>query len=811
MDFKLNYIPVKVLLGYLLLILLFGSVAWFLYQENQRFSTTDNNPSSNNSAVLQVSNVLADLYKTESMGRAAVQSGQNGDYNNYLKQTNALTAAIDSLKKAVNTPKQIKLLDSVQVLLSKKTKNILKLKAIKSKSEDEQAVSTAITDLTKMQSSLRKLQLEDFVQNPNKMGDYERNVLKKYVAYLNQNIPDDSTNTLSKKESDSIVSVSKKLLNQVQTKTSTKKKLVSAEEKKLLQNELSISDQLRQVLGSIEKEIIRSTASNYLKREASLQKTNRIVTSAAIIGLILTMAFLIAILNDFSKSQLYKKQLEAANLKAKKLLRSREQLIATVSHDLKTPLSTIMGYSELLSNSELSNKQIHFAKNIKGSSDYIAQLVQDLLDFTQIEAGKIAIEKIPFSLSKNIQEVAVSVQAIYAQKDIELKLDIDPKLQQPILSDPFRLRQILTNLIGNAYKFTEKGTIKISAQIDAKHENIRISVADSGIGIATENQEIIFEEFTQTNDQIEKKYGGTGLGLTISKKMASILGGDLQLNSTLGQGSTFTITLPLLFAPVLTENTEDKIEISGEKKVGVLIDDDRNLLQLTTEVLRNNNYVVYPFQEANEALQWMEQHAYDFIITDIQMPVIDGFELLQSVQKSAEYITKKQPIIAVTGRDDLDKSYYLDAGFSTVIYKPYTPKILLKTISAILNQREIPTASAKKAREKTVTKLFSLKELRAFLPDQEDELREILENFMTSSIENVALLNNAIENKNAAEVQNIAHKMSPMFKQIKANHISTILDRLERESYHSIDAVALANELSIKMNALFVLLQKEIN
>ena len=176
------------------------------------------------------------------------------------------------------------------------------------------------------------------------------------------------TNTLSKKASDSILMVSKKLLNDVKIKTAQKKKLVSNEENELIKNELSISEQLQKVLSVIENEIIKNASKSYLDREKALAKTNQIVTTAAIIGLLLALLFLIIILNDFSKSQLYKKQLEKANVTTQKILHSREQLIATVSHDLKTPLSTIIGYTELLNNTDLNNKQQHFVENVKGSS-----------------------------------------------------------------------------------------------------------------------------------------------------------------------------------------------------------------------------------------------------------------------------------------------------------------------------------------------------------------------------------------------------------------------------------------------------------
>ena len=810
MDNKKSYIPIKVFISYLVLALLFASVGWFLYSESNVFSETESKVVKENSKILKVSNLLSKIYKTESLARITIQSNSEKDFKNYISKTDSLKLDIDSLKLLVTTPYQITLLDSVKFLLSKKTQNIKQLKAIKNKTNDEAAVKNAIEDLTKIESSLRKLQLEDFVKYPAEMGEYQRNVLKKYVSYLNQNIPDDSTNTLSKKATDSILMASKTLLNEVKKETEKKKMLLNFEENKLLKNEISISEQLRKILNIVESEIIRNTTKNNLDRENSLKKTNRIVTIAAAIGSLSTLLFLVLILNDFSKTQSYKRQLEAANTKTKTLLKNREQLISTVSHDLKTPLSTILGYTELLGNSILNPKQEHFTKNIKNSSEYISKLVQDLLDFTQIEAGKIVVEKIPFSLYDIIHEIGNSIQSVYIQKPIQLDIKIDTNLKQKIIGDPFRLKQILSNIIGNAFKFTDKGFIKIEVTVNSETDRICIRIEDSGIGIAEKNQQLIFEEFTQADENIEKKYGGTGLGLTISKKITAILGGELSLKSELGKGSIFEIQIPLIFDDTLSKK-EIFINPSKEKFTAVIIDDDESLLKLTTEVLKQHQYTVFPFNNASDAITALPNINFDFIITDIQMPVVDGFLFLAKLKKSTEINYKNQPIIAVTGRNDLDIENYKKAGFTTVVRKPFSPKGLLKTIKAIMNNTEIPVESDLKTDSKQTNKPYSLKALKSFLSDEDEALKEVLLTFMTSTKESLQLLEQAILEDNFLEIKNSAHKMNPMFKQIKASHISTILDQLELEDHTIQNINIIFTDLKNKIAILFTLLEKEIN
>jgi signal transduction histidine kinase/DNA-binding response OmpR family regulator len=810
MNSKKSYIPVKIFISYLVLAALFVGVSWFLYSENKGFSEVESKAAKANSKILKVSNLLSNIYETESLARITIQSDSEKDFKNYISKTDSLKLEIDSLKLLVTTQYQITLLDSVKLLLSKKTNNIKELKSIKNKANDETALKKAINDLTKMQSSLRKLQLEDFIKQPAELGSYQRSVLKKYVAYLNENIPDDSTNTLSKKESDSIILVSKTLLNEVKNATLKKKFTLNFEENKLLQNELLISDQLRKVLNIIETEIIRNTTRNYLEKEKSLKRNNQIVTIAAALGLFSTLFFLILILNDFSKTESYKKQLEEANSTTKKLLRNREQLISTVSHDLKTPLSTIVGYTELLGNSELTKKQLYFANNIKGSSEYITKLIQDLLDFTQIEAGKITIEKLPFSLYDVIQEVAKSIQSVYEQKPIELSIDIDEIFQNKIIGDPFRLRQIVTNIIGNAFKFTTEGFIRIEVKANIENHFITIKVEDSGIGIQEDKQQLIFEEFTQADESIEKRYGGTGLGLTISKKIVEILGGKLSLKSVYGKGSVFEIQLPLLFDS--SSQKSNAIGYSSDKLTAVVVDDDTNLLNLTTEVLQQNNFKVLFFNSASAALEALKSNPFDFIITDIQMPEIDGFLFLKKLQESTIIKMDEKPVIAMTGRTDLEMEIYVKAGFADVIRKPYSPKVLLETIDSILNNNESHFSTADVIeRGVDSIKKYSLTSLKFFLSNEEDALKDLLFSFMTSTKENLAILEEGISGKDILKIKETAHRMGPMFKQIEAHEIVQILSDLElkESSFEEMDVKF--KILNTEIISLFLFLEKELN
>jgi signal transduction histidine kinase/DNA-binding response OmpR family regulator len=812
MESKKSYTPIKVLIGYLALLTLVVTVGWVLYSENVLYSKLEDKIAFEKTKILKVSKLFSNIYKTESLARKTIQTNSEKDFKSYLIETDSLKSRIDTLKQIVTTQYQKTLLDSVAYLLSEKTKNIQKLKVIKNKAEDEVSVDNAINEITRMEFKLRKLVLKDFAKNPEQLGTYQRNVLRKYVDYLNQNIPDDSTNTLSKEASDSILANSKKLLTSVKVKAEKKKESLNFEENKLLKNEIAISEQLRKVLRIIEREIIINSIKNNTLKEKSLKKVNEVVMTSAIIGLVLTLIFSILIVSDYSKSQLYKKQLEIANFKTKNLLKSREQLISTVSHDLKTPLSTIVGYTELLGNSDVSTKQSYFVKNIKDSSKYITQLVQDLLDFSQIEAGKITIEKVPFLLTEAIDETAKNIQTVYKEKNIDLIINIDEKLHSRIVGDPFRLKQILSNIIGNAYKFTDEGFIKINAYRTTGDTSFIISIQDSGIGIEKQNQKFVFEEFTQANESIEKKYGGTGLGLSICQKIITILGGNLKLESEFGKGSTFTIELPLFYdtSTNIVHKPEKPVILNTKKYTFIVIDDNINLLNLTSGVLKQEKHHVLSFDNAVKALEAIENTNFDFIITDIQMPVMDGFSFVENLKTQKNSTYKNQPIIALTGRADLDYSVFVEAGFTTVIKKPYSPKILLETIQHILENKDLPANETNKAEEIIAIKLYSLETLKQFIVNDNQVLYAFLKEFIQSSEENLALLENAVKEKNIHEINAIAHRIAPMFRQIEAYEIGEILKELEKNDLKFSDLENFLDSLKTKTALLFTALNKEI-
>lgn len=287
MENRKSYIPFKLLLGYFALAALLALVTVLLFSENTAFSETEKQIVDENYKILKINSFLFKVHENESLSRVTILSGSQEDFKQFNVDLVILTSEIDTLKQLVKSEYQTNLLDSVQVLLSMKKSNIEQLLEIKSRIGKEKRVSKAIDDIAQMENTLRKLTLGDFVRNPEKLKNYQHDVLQKYVDYLNQNIPDDETNSLSTKVLDSMLVASRGILNQVRYESLQSNQLVNDEEKKLLDNELLISAQLRKILIEIETKIVQNTTENNAQKTEALNRIIRIVTTFAGIGLVL--------------------------------------------------------------------------------------------------------------------------------------------------------------------------------------------------------------------------------------------------------------------------------------------------------------------------------------------------------------------------------------------------------------------------------------------------------------------------------------------------------------------------------------------
>ncbi len=775
-----NKFTLKIILSYLVLSVLVVGSGYFIYTEIQTYLSTETSEE-NDAKLLKTGSFLTQLYEAESLSKLALQNKVQEDFNAYAIKIDSILAELENLKSLTQNTHQKSLLDSVQKLLNQKVSNSNELRKLKAKNDANNSIDKAIKEFSKMEASLGKITAEALAPNINELSPKAQKVIKDVATYLNKNVPTNYDKIHNSKQVDSIISASKLLLAKAKQTDSETQRFLAQKEMQINRNNLELSQQLRTIIAAFEQEVLASSYNDTLKKKAVLKRSIRLAGFTALLGLIIVSIFAFLINRDFWHVQTYRQKLEKEKKFSESLLKSREQLIATVSHDLRTPLNTITGYAELMEGTALSHKQERYLTNVKSSADYVSKLVNDLLDFSKLEGGKLHIEKIPFVMANVIKETAESIEAIHQHKNLSLFLDIDPKLQQTVLGDPFRIRQILSNLVGNAFKFTEDGHIKIIATAElgkAKILRAKIEVIDTGIGIAKKKQQLIFEEFSQAEATTEKKYGGYGLGLTISKKLSELLKGTLSVKSTLNQGSTFTVQLPLELEET-TPNTKPAITYTLPKLKMLIIDDDPALLGMLKELAQSMGITAHTFRNFLQVKN--DTHlSYDLVLTDIQMPQITGFEVLKKLRSGTYKHYNKQPIVAMTGRKDLATASYISVGFDQVLQKPFSKKELLAMLKLLgfkaEQKKQINTTNDK---PKRVLKNYNLDIIRSFLGSNEEAITEILQTFLNDTETNLQLLEEGITINNYKQINQVAHRMLPMFRQLKAEAIVPSLERLE--------------------------------
>jgi len=756
-------------------------VGYFIFSEIQVFVSNEV-ATENDTKLLKAGSLFTELHEAESLSKLALQNKTAKSFTAYAQKIDSIFVSIDSLKLLTDNNYQKNMLDSVQGLLKKKVFNSNELLRLKRKNEANNSIDNALKEFSKIEESLGKITPESLNPNYATLPAETQNTIKKWAEYLSENVPKDTSPIPVSQKVDSVLTVSKTLLTEAKQINARTLRSVAQKELQLSRADLEISQQLRSIISAFEQEVIAKSYENNLKKQTALKRSLRLAGFASLLGFAIVGLFTFLITKDYWKVQLYRQQLEKEKKFSESLLKSREQLISTVSHDLRTPLNTITGYSELMENTGLTGKQASYLKNVKSASKYVDSLVNDLLDFSKLEAGKIKVDNTAFILSDLIRETAQNLKEIHSKKPIQLILKIDQQLDKPVLADPFRIRQILTNLIGNAYKFTNDGIIEIEAKVaseaNGNYQTV-IQVTDSGIGIKKEKQEHIFKEFTQAEDHTDKKYGGYGLGLTISKKLTELLGGKISLYSEENKGSTFTIEIPFKISKDPLK-TPKKIEISPKMELSLLIiDDDPAMLKLLKEVCQYLGLSALTYNHFHEVSKNGKLH-YNMVLTDIQMPDITGFEVLNQLQNGTFSHYTDQPIVAMTGRKDLKNEYYLEAGFSDILQKPFTKEMFLRVLTKLFPQtvREKPENSLK-TKISSGSSLFNLEVISSFLGDDEEGIAEVLQTFISDTTANIGKLKLAVDDLDIKTINLVSHRMLPMFRQLNSFEIVPILEELE--------------------------------
>lgn len=544
----------------------------------------------------------------------------------------------------------------------------------------------------------------------------------------------------------------------------------------------ALSARIDSLLKGYEQETLMRAREEAEYQKAVRHRSATIISGIAAGAVVLSVIFLVMIWRDVTRSNRYRRQLEEANRFAEELLASREKLMLAITHDFKAPLGSIMGYADLLSRLTVDGRQRFYLDNMKTSSEHLLKLVTDLLDFHRLDLNKAEINRVTFHPARLLEEIYVSFEPLTSAKGLSLKCEIDPELKGAFISDPLRLRQIVNNLLSNAVKFTSEGGITLTASFVPKGDSVfpgnhlKLSVIDTGKGMDPGDRERIFQEFTRLPGAQGEE--GFGLGLSIVRMLVQLLEGRIEVDSVLGKGSTFTLRVPLY--PVALDNdtsalneqpSEDSQTQIPALHILLIDDDDRIQLTLTAAMLAQSGITSVTCLQLDELLEALRTDTFDVLLTDVQMPAMNGFDLLRLLRASNIPQAKTIPVIAVTARSDMKREEFLQHGFAGSLHKPFTVNELLAEIGVL--QADIATVDA------APSSTLNFSALTAFSGDDPDAAKSILESFVTETRLNVDRLRQALETEDTDGIAAMGHKMLPLFTLLGANDLVTLLKELE--------------------------------
>jgi len=799
----------KIVIGYILLVgLLIGAFTYTMQQMNLLTTPTSLRDQLDHRRHI-THRIISQLYDAESIGQT-LRTGKLNEYYHYLKAMKEVNASIDTLETILTDTLQQARLDTVRTLLQNKQWNMYAVLEAMRNTPTDQIYQEQLDSLIAQQDSLlstphirRKVitHHNSYTIHHKKKGFFKRlaDVFapgKEDSTQVSNVIQEEYTDTLDEVYSpiDTISSMITGIQHKVFQTRQKETEMLNTRISSLRVIGSGLSQRVNQLLENIEHDEQEAARTKLMQEEEIRKEAAETMAKIAIAAFVLVLVFSIVIARDITRNNHYRRELEKAKSYAENLLVAREKLMLTITHDIKAPAGSIIGYIDLLIRLVNDRRQQFYLSNMKSSAQHLLALVTSLLDYHRLEAGKMDLHPVAFNPHELLTDIYNSFLPLAEKK--QLQLDFKEKLPETLTleGDPFRIRQIVENLLSNALKFTAAGGITLQAEY---HGNQFVfSVSDTGCGMTASEQERIFKEFTRLSSAQGQE--GFGLGLSITRKLVELLLGRIDIESAPGKGSTFKVSMPLpSISPKPAPGSKEPALTLPKIHLRIaIIDDDRIQMHLTEAMLHNAAEEVKGFkvetvccEQPEELIEQLKNRTFDLVFTDIQMPAMNGFELLHHLRNQNFAQAQSIPVIAITARGDMNENDFQQKGFAGMLQKPFNQSELKKVVKNALNHLTVSdnipdTLPVQKDTHETsphTDQPYNFSPLTAFSEDDPEAAKEILRTFAQETQKNMEKLQTAISNKDMEALCATAHKMLPTFLMIEAQKAIPLLKWLEQQ------------------------------
>ena len=799
----------KIVIGYILLVgLLIGAFTYTMQQMNLLTTPTSLRDQLDHRRHI-THRIISQLYDAEIIGQT-LRTGKLNEYYHYLKAMKEVNASIDTLETILTDTLQQARLDTVRTLLQNKQWNMYAVLEAMRNTPTDQIYQEQLDSLIAQQDSLlstphirRKVitHHNSYTIHHKKKGFFKRlaDVFapgKEDSTQVSNVIQEEYTDTLDEVYSpiDTISSMITGIQHKVFQTRQKETEMLNTRISSLRVIGSGLSQRVNQLLENIEHDEQEAARTKLMQEEEIRKEAAETMAKIAIAAFVLVLVFSIVIARDITRNNHYRRELEKAKSYAENLLVAREKLMLTITHDIKAPAGSIIGYIDLLIRLVNDRRQQFYLSNMKSSAQHLLALVTSLLDYHRLEAGKMDLHPVAFNPHELLTDIYNSFLPLAEKK--QLQLDFKEELPETLTleGDPFRIRQIVENLLSNALKFTAAGGITLQAEY---HGNQFVfCVSDTGCGMTASEQERIFKEFTRLSSAQGQE--GFGLGLSITRKLVELLLGRIDIESAPGKGSTFKVSMPLpsISPKPAPGSKEPAITLPKIHLRIAIIDDDRIQMHLTEAMLHNAAEEVKGFkveavccEQPEELIEQLKNRTFDLVFTDIQMPAMNGFELLHHLRNQNFAQAQSIPVIAITARGDMNENDFQQKGFAGMLQKPFNQSELKKVVKNALNHLTVSdnipdTLPVQKDTHETsphTDQPYNFSPLTAFSEDDPEAAKEILRTFAQETQKNMEKLQTAISNKDMEALCATAHKMLPTFLMIEAQKAIPLLKWLEQQ------------------------------